>query len=515
MHIFRRSLPGIAAFLSVALAVITHAQQTVPATPTIVVESKLVVLDVVATDAHGKIRDDLHQADFTVYEDGVAQKILHFESPSAHAVPTGVAIHSTADLERLAPDAPATVVVLDEMNTRYEDMAYARYAVKKYLDAQPGSLAAPTMLLAVNSDHLQVIQDYTQDRGQLVTALDHHLAHYPWNMQQGQSVIQRLALTLGALEQVAKAAAGHRGHKNVLWVGRGFPGINLSSPSIDENSSKGITSGVQQALNMLRDSRVTLYTIDPTVMTSEVGVRYNGNDSTQQGDLNSADPFLSDISFAQFASSTGGKTFVHRNDVDREISESALDGENYYTLTYRPSNNSDAEKTYRKINVKISDSSVRVGFRDGYYVRNDDAPTNIVARSAYDIDAAAENRLVYTGLSLKSVERPDDPSTFLVGVPQEQLGWSDEGEQQVAHLKMVSAVFDPKGKLLSRMVQELTERRSSSNGSNSGMARIEVHPKLVPKASRIRFVVWDQKSGHIGTTEIHLSGAAPDEPVKR
>ena len=109
--------------------------------------------------------------------------------------------------------------------------------------AQPAQFQAPTILIAVSHEKLIVLRDYTKNRSAILSALDHHLAAYPWRLQTGVSVIEQLALSLGALEQVAQATAGHPGHKNLIWIGHGFPGINLSSPGIDSNSAHGITTG--------------------------------------------------------------------------------------------------------------------------------------------------------------------------------------------------------------------------------------------------------------------------------
>lgn len=125
------------------------------------VTSRLVVLDVVVTDPEGKLRDDLGEGDFRITENGVPQTVISFEPPSVHPLPSGLPITSTEDLERRAPQSPINIVVLDELNTNFDAMAYARYALKKYLDAAPGQLPSPTMLMAVTFDKASVLHDYT------------------------------------------------------------------------------------------------------------------------------------------------------------------------------------------------------------------------------------------------------------------------------------------------------------------------------------------------------------------
>src|ERR1019366_3599223 len=100
------------------------------------------------------------------------------------------------------------------------------------------------MLTAVTFDKFTVVHDYTQDRAAILSALAHHLTHYPWNMERGESKILNFAKSLGALEQVPEATAGHPGRKNLIWVGKGFPGLNLSSPNITPKQVIGIDYAV-------------------------------------------------------------------------------------------------------------------------------------------------------------------------------------------------------------------------------------------------------------------------------
>jgi VWFA-related protein len=502
------------------MAAVCDAQQgaTEPqqqATATIQVQTRLVVLDVVVTDKHGEMRNDLKQEDFTVTEDGTPQRILNFEPPAAHVLPPGLPIHSTAELEERAPQAPVNVVVLDELNTRFEDMAYARYALKKYLTAQPGELQTPTMLIAVSAHRLQVLKDYSQDREAILAALQHHLAAYPWHLDSGTDRIRQLALSLGALEQVAQATAGHPAHKNLLWIGHGFPGITLAGGNMDQSSADGITTAVQQALNMLRDSRITLYTVDPTALSSSVTVRIDADSAFADEGTAAADPFAGDVQFTALAAATGGKSFFSRNDVDREIAESARDGANFYTLTYKPTGGSDAAQPYRRIRIKFRKPHLAASFRDGYYTRNAPAPVLAAKRTAYDIDSATENTMVYTGLSVSAIAKPGAPGVYLIGVPQRELVWADDSDKQITHLKVAAATFNARGKILSRVSEDLTEHRPIANITRrTGLARMEILAPPGAGATRIRFVVLAE-GGAIGTVDVMLPERPNDGAQRR
>ena len=85
--------------------------------------ARIVILDVVVTDAKGNIVTDLKKEDFNVTEAKEPQTIMNFEAAGAHSLAPDLNINSTAELDRLAPRAPVNIILLDEFNTRFEDMA--------------------------------------------------------------------------------------------------------------------------------------------------------------------------------------------------------------------------------------------------------------------------------------------------------------------------------------------------------------------------------------------------------
>lgn len=485
------------------------------------VQSRLVVLDVVVTDHTGATRSDLKAEDFHVTEEGVEQKIISFETPSAHIIPSqNGPISSTAELDKRAPQSPVNIVVLDELNTTFQDMAFARYALKKYLNSQAGAVQAPTMLIAVSFDKFTVLHDYTQDRTAVLSALDHHLAAYPWNLQRGEGKVRTMVLSLGAIEQVAQATAGHPGHKNLIWVGKGFPGIDLVSPSLDASTVAGITGAMKDAVNMLRDSRITLYTVDPTLLTAALAVTTDADSVPGLADVPGApapDPFDKDASFEALARTTGGKSFYSRNDVDREIGESVRDGENYYTISYRPTSSSDETKPFRRIRITFATPGLHAAYREGYFNREPASPTKPGTRIDYDMDAAIESPLVYTGLSVRVEQKPGVPGTYVVAIPQEELVWSADGDKESAKLQLIAAVLDKKGRILSRDTKNTTERRPlvPTGTADRGPALLETQVSVPADATRVRFVVRGLADGRMGTADVQFPNAAKRDHPSR
>ncbi|MBB5331605.1 VWA domain-containing protein [Tunturiibacter gelidoferens] len=473
--------------------------------------ARLVILDMVVTDAKGNIVTDLKRDDFHVTEANEPEKILNFDAPAAHTLNPELTINSTEELDRLAPNAPVNIILLDEFNTRFEDMAFARYSLKKFLNRQPGKLDTPTMLLAVDLQHFTVVHDYTQNKDDIIAALDHHFAAYPWQAQQGQWRADRINLAFLTLRRVAEAVIGHPGHKNMIWIGRGFPSVRWEGVPVDTVNL--VNNAVQDCVNILRDARVTLYTIDPAGVQIEPQAygRIAGRD----------DPFGGEYQFNILAKATGGRTLYGRNDVDAEIGTSIRDGASFYSLTYRPENTSLDPSKFRNIKITIDRPGLTVYTRQGYYLQRGPGrvdPVNPSRRLMTDIISADTSTMVYDGVPVTLEPSPTDPNRFIIHVASSGTYWSPATDTEPRHSDLVLAVttFDRKGKVL-KSVAKLIHASAPTTVPPTG--RIERGVDLAynvdpdPKAVRVRFVVRVSFTGRIGTVDANLGQQHAGNPA--
>jgi VWFA-related protein len=471
---------------------------------------RLVVLDLVVTDAKGNIVKDLKRDDFHVTEADEPQTILNFEEAGAHTPDPQLTIDSTADLDRLAPHAPVNIILLDEFNTRFEDMAFARYSLKKYLEREPGKLSTPTMLIAVDLEHFTVLRDYTQNKDEILSALDHHFAGYPWQAHQAAWLGERYATAFMTLRRVAEAVIGHPGHKNMIWIGRGFPSLNLADVPIDTQNR--VYNAVQDCVNILRDARVTLYTIDPAGVLVDPAV-YGPAAAFN-------DPFGGNYEFNRLAKATGGRTLYGRNDVDAEIGTAIRDGSSFYTLTYRPSNSSPDPVKFRRIKVTVDRPGLSVSAREGYYPRFGPGrvdPQNPSRRLVGDLLSADSSTMVYDGVPITLQPSPTNPGAFVVHVDARGLAWTSATDTEPRHTEVIMMVstFDRKGKELKRVARVI---RANAPADVPPTGRLERNLDITytldpdPKAVRVRFVVRVTSSGRIGTADAVLGPQAAASP---
>ena len=342
-----------------------RAQEQQPSgTPTIKVTSALVFLDVTVLDKKGHpIVSGLTKDDFTITEDKEPQTIVSFEAPEVHV--------GRADPEDANPSgkAPATILVMDQLNSRWEDFAYIREEVERFLKAQPQRLPSPTELLVVGNESLEMLKSFTQSKEDLLEALKHFPSALPYKINPVFGG-ERFGESLDALQQIALQNKGVPGRKNIVWVGHGSPNLYLESLVFPEKLLGELKQYVHSTTNMLVDARISLFVIYP-------GLPVRGNvmsfSAAQAGIDIGDDPFAGDVNFGIFANETGGKLFYNRNYVDTEIKESEQMGAQYYTLTYQP-REVDPDGRFRRVRVTLRDVNLRAVTKAGYYAPDAHAP---------------------------------------------------------------------------------------------------------------------------------------------
>lgn len=266
-----KKLPHLFVFLLLSSSVLGDFHQTIRAAvgaqqslqnspPNIVLKSttRAVVLDVVVTDKTGHSVPGLTKTDFTVLEDGQPQTIATFEAVGRS--------ETTDDPQRTisasAPEFPQIILLIDEMNTSFKDLAYARYCMGKLLRKNGGQLEESTALVALANEGLRVLHGSTRNGNALWAALDQHHPAIPWRLKGGvYGASERLNISLGALEKIAAAGEGSSIRRSVVWVSPGLP--ILSSIAITAESQDKALAAIRRLSDELLHARVTMYTVDP------------------------------------------------------------------------------------------------------------------------------------------------------------------------------------------------------------------------------------------------------------
>ena len=487
-----------------------------PGTSTLQVTSRLVVLDVVVVDHAGKPVTNLDQSKFSIYEDKVPQTIMNFDPPTGHQMPSGSStqaiVNSAADLPKVGT-APVNILVFDELDTPFHQLAYARQMMEKYLKAQPELLPVPTLFVAAGASKMAVLHDYTQSRAELLDSVHKHTADLDFtqviaSLNGGASAADNgMVKTLGALSQIAESVRGVPGRKNVIWVGAGYnkaPDLTNMSQSDHDR----VLAAIKQVTDRMLSARVTLYVIDPAGPIAAQEVTDQSIDPTQVTSAGTSNADFGDnLGFYNFATETGGRVMTGRSDLDAQVAQATSEGTEYYTLSYVPTSANDAARPYRKIRVVVNDPSLHVITRDGYFGGQAVVSAVALARKArqpadvkFDLLSAARTTMVYTGLHMQA-QRTKEGYTLLVNANDLKFNEQVDGTR-LAEVTVVAVCYNARGKESSQKAAELKEQLEATDKIGPQSRVAFAFPMIVPAfTSRVRFVMRDAGTAYLGTAE--------------
>jgi VWFA-related protein len=223
-------------------------------------------------------------------------------------------------------------------------------------------------------------------------------------------------ITLQNLNQLAAFLGSFPGRKNVIWMSGAFP-LELFG-----QTAMRFDDSIAQTINLLSAARVAIYpvdvrgtnvpqyytaenSLDPTITTAPqllgappgvAGDAPNKSNGGFAGGLadESAAKNSSDSTMDMLATETGGKAFYNQNDLSRIIGKVMGSSEDFYTLSYTPTN-SMMDGGFRNIEVKVGDGNqYRLSYRRGYVARDEDLPGAAQSRQDQAAQQSSKNPTV-------------------------------------------------------------------------------------------------------------------------
>jgi VWFA-related protein len=565
--------------------------------------ARLVLLDVVVTDHSGQFLTGLKPGDFTVLEDGKPQKVSGF---AMHVVPAAPK-HANGPL-KLPPnqysnftyvpqeqDRPVTIVLLDMMNTSGLNQQIARKDMLKFLKTLPEG--RPVALFTLTTK-LRMVQGFTGDSATLVKAATAILANEPLQLGSeaqmqsdeitasaleslgqplfmgptkgsgnsptmpiapiGQALrdavasqdtfqkLQRMGMTIEALNVLAQSVAGYAGRKNLLWLSAEFPitfgpdlnPYNQASQPINADIDPGAitnhqlhnleyeTPPLEQTAALLAASQVAVYPIDVSgvinpgtgidISTQTANLSNLGLQTETQGASQRQTTAVWDTheAMTDVARQTGGEAFYGTNDLKDALSRGMEQGSNYYTLAYTPGNREWSGK-YRKIDVKTSQSGLKLTYRRGYYAIPERPYTGdkMAASMALAMKPSVPE---FTMLFLKVQILPPDAEHKNVridyAVDAHDIGFTETAEKrQHASVDFVATAWDKDLKLVTHAAEtmETTIRPESFQEVMRTGLPFHQELELKPGSYLLRMGVLDRTSQKIGTVNVSLTVDGP------
>ena len=375
--------------------------QSSSASSTLRVTTRVVQVSVIAQDGEGHPVTGLTQDDFKILDNGVAQKIVSFARQSsrltADVTPGGRPVSANAFSNRVDETTgvppSVTVILLDAMNTGFQNMASARAEVVKFLRTlHPEDRVALYEL----TTKIIVLHDFTSDTATLLRALSDSpnpqsgapeatpqitAATEATLMAGGKgslpapdpgwltSMLQREAVfdqknkvevTTDAFMQIAQHLSRLPGRKNLVWVSGSFP-INIDwSPG---KESPSFIPQITEAAHAMSDANVAIYPLDARGLVAPSMAQPGVLFSTRRPGAPRASTLDTMLALAK---GTGGVAFYNTNDIGGAIRRAIDDSSLTYELTYSPTNEK-WDSRFREIKVEVKRPGVHLRYRNGYF----------------------------------------------------------------------------------------------------------------------------------------------------
>jgi VWFA-related protein len=391
------------------------------------VTTRLVTLDLIATDSHGSPVRDLKPEELQILEEHKAQqKIEHFEyfeklknaaapisAEEVNRKSTGV-ISNQLPLDRLK--ISPTVLLMDTLNTTTSNQMQGRAHMLQLLRTLPPDTPIAVFVLGTS---LRILQDFTSDPALLRAALDHSLtgntvqinpaldtkntSNFILDTTGGLETSQGLAAqigeiqnfekeeysmtldlrakeTLGAMAEIGQYLSGIPGRKNLIWLSESFPLSVAPDPDTGNNPFAGIreySDQVKTVANALTDAQVAVYPMDVRGLQAQESLsasqsislpqsRTNGTTYPGRLHVEGIELQQSQNTMDALAQDTGGKACKNNNDLAGCVMTALKDSSSYYEISFYPQNvNWDGK--FHKLTVKSSRSGVKLSYRRGYY----------------------------------------------------------------------------------------------------------------------------------------------------
>jgi len=510
-------IPGLLAAQTPPPAPAPAAQAQAQAAPVIKVTTRLVQVSLVAHDKKGQPVADLKKEDFTLYDKGQEQPIKLFSmetsKPAADAaaeaakpLPAGVVSNRNWTAKglqenRSLPNA-VTVILLDGLNSRFQDQHAAKTGQSWQLDASTATDAA------TGDDNLDDFLNAAEDKVN--------------NFYKAR----RIETTLAALATIADHLAGMAGRKNLIWLSGGFPlfvGLNDDGSVGPDFQNYG--DQLQSTLRELTEVSIAIYPVDarglmgptdttPSTSAANRTVTRGGRmvmPGQTRGDQRARNNILDTQGVMhEVADRTGGRAFINTNDISGAIRSAVNDTEVSYTLGYSPSHN-EWNGEFREIKIKVNRPGVEIRYRKGYYALPENPSDDKIRRTA--VAAAANSPLLSTGLGLAAKVAPPAPGADLnaakltLMVIAKDVNFAlDEKNLWAADLDVLMVVRDSQSKALhdlSRTIHLGLKPEQYDLFQKNGI-NVTMTIETPPASANVRAVVRDLATGRVGSLDIPL-----------
>jgi VWFA-related protein len=535
---------------------------------TVKLETRLVTLDVIVKDKKGKRVTDLKAEDFSVFEDGVAQKVEFFSPPldsgddasqpkSVAPAPSGVSNSEPTNIISLVLDGATT----DPINFKQ-----VREATLKYL--QERITGADTVGMFRIANDLQLLQPFTRDKAKLIAAVEKSAA-LPVsnkNLERGQ-LAEGIAETKAKLDRLGGADAPAQGSEGAeaMIANRALQQFTMlrSQLSLQQarpvlaalaaicSSQRGVTGKktivlfsqgfvtpatldwqAQSVIDFANQANVAIYIIDSAglrtssplstspvpsaplagvsgMVDSESRIRAVGGENVFDNVRHEGQNREYDILY-RISGDTGGEFIKGANDLSKGLNRIDQEIRSRYTLAfYNTGGNFDGG--YRKLKVEVRRPEMHVTSRAGYYAN---PPGEVVFLSPDDkkllanvASAEASPALpLFVELCPFRFKGESYVVPLSLEVPPDAVKFDRKGDKQVVQFDVVGVIREAPGKIVARLggVFNIPLTPEQYESIHQNNIFFRQDIELLPGAYNVEIVFRDKLSGKIAAKRKEL-----------
>jgi VWFA-related protein len=550
--------------LSVALAIapLIAQQQSAPTTvpapaqplPTVRVRqqpsalltsSDIVRIDVEVTDRAGKPIKGLRQDQFTILDDGKAQKVSSFSYSDIESVETagpvdakpvvipvdGGGASAKESVSDQVRDRRMIVLFFDMTSMETDDILRAHDSAQKFLAKQ--MTAADLVSVVVFSTQLAVLANFTNDRAVLNKAVAQILPGAASGLadqqyaaaQNGEYDVQQdtqAAFTpdqtefnvfntdqkLIAVEDLTNVLEGIPGRKALVEFTGGI------TQTGEENRAE-----LRAATDAANRADVSIYSIDArgmfatppggdvTTAAATGTSMFSGAAVYHQTDQRED----SRDTLATLSTDTGGRAFFDLGDLSDAFPKIEEENGGYYLVGYNLPPDAKRDGRWHAVKVKVNAPGAHVRYRSGYYAPRDFQHLEKENREQQLMDAMnSENPSVELPIAVETAMfRLSDTQVYVpisAKLSSSALDWAQKHNLREAAFDFAAEVRAPSGQNVAALRDTITvhldeQRFQQVNRSNLVYQGGVV---LAPGTYRLKFVARENESGKIGTFEEQL-----------
>jgi VWFA-related protein len=315
---------------------------------------RLITLDVVVTDKAGNPVTGLQHQEFILLDDKQPQTIVSFRAADGSQV----------------DDPPQQVIFLiDAVNSSYRGVDLQRQQLEKYLRENTGPLPVPMSVVFLNDTSTQVQPTPTRDGNVILSALDQNKQglRTVTRSQGFYGAVDRLQISLKALEELIAHEATQPGRKLMVWLSPGWPLLSGPAVQLSEKDQQMIFQTIVRLSGTMREARLTLYSVDPLGIDDPLGRSFYYETFVKGvGSANKVQD--GDLGLQVLAAQSGGQVLSRNNDVAKSIANCTADAKAFYTISFNAPR-ADHPNEYHSLQVKVDKPKLTARTRTGYYAQ--------------------------------------------------------------------------------------------------------------------------------------------------